>query len=167
LEAHILDAIAMVNSHGMEPWTDLSIAGFTAGVEHMALHIDEFQRQQPNNQKAKVYGAELQKVVGQAGAIIQDAAAKQESEIDENDPDVQLKRAKTQQIYHQMEIMGRKFGVDMEKERLLEQQRQRRDEGSDQQRQIMQRSQLANEIQQDREFQLKLKEMQKPQPTTK
>jgi len=156
LEAHILDIIAFVNSHGLRPWDQLSVAEFTAVIQHMGGHIERMRQRPESAGVARQKMLELQEIVKQAGGIIQvleEQKAQQENE--ELSPDDRLKLAKEQKTYAEIEMLGRKFGVELADKRDIMRGRVTKAQQNDQRQQLMERQQLVNEINKDREFQLK------------
>lgn len=156
VEAHTLDLIAFVNSHGLRPWDQLKVAEFAAVIQHTGEHIERMRQRPESGGVARQKMIELQEIVKQAGGIIQvleEQKAAQENE--ELSPDDRLKLAKEQKTYAEIEMLGRKFGVDLADKRDIMRGRVQKAQQNDERMRLLERQQLVNEIQQDREFALK------------
>ncbi len=165
IEAHTLDIIAFVNSNGLRPWDQLDVAEFAAVIQHIGGHIERMRQRPESAGVARQKMLELQEIVKQAGGIIQvleEQKAAQENE--ELSPDDRLKLAKEQKTYAEIEMLGRKFGVELADKRDIMRGRVVKAQQNDERQTLMERQQLVSEINKDREFQLKkLQSQQKEQ----
>lgn len=159
VEAHTLDLISDVNQQGVRPWDQLDVVKFTARVQHTAAHIQRMRSRSESTGAAREAMMELQEVVAQAGGIIQALEEQRvQNENEELSPDDRLKLAREQLVYAQIEMLGRQFGVNLAKERDVAQQRVTRAQQNQQRMNLMERGQLAREIQSDRDFRLRAAE---------
>jgi hypothetical protein len=155
IESHIMDTIADVNANGLRPWDQLNVTQLVAGVNHTGAHIQRMQQRPESAGVAKMKMMELQEVVAQAGAIIQlleEQKAQQDKQ--EMSPDDRLAIAREQKIYTEIEILGRKFGVDIEDKKDIMRNRMTRAQQNQERLNLMNRNQVVNEVNSDRQFQL-------------
>lgn len=156
VEAHTLDLIADVNQQGIRPWDQLDVVKFTARINHTGAHIERMRSRPESAGIARQKMMELQEVVKQAGAIIQELEAQRVAQENQNlSPDDRLKLAREQLTYAQIEMLGRKFGVDVETARDVARNRITRAQQGQQRMNLMERQQLVQEVQADRDFRIR------------
>lgn len=160
IEAHLTDITAFVNSHGLRPWDQLAVAEFTAVIQHIAEHIERMRQKPESAGTSRQMMAELQEVVKQAGGIIQVLEEqKQAQQNEELSPDDRLKLAKEQKTYAEIEMLGRKLGIEIADKRDIMRGRVIKAQQNEDRAALMNRQQLVNEIKADREFQLKKQQL--------
>ena len=163
VESHKIDLIADVNLHGLRPWDQADVVMFTARVNHTGSHLERMRNRPESADIARRSMQEFQEIIRTAGQIIQLLEEeKAQSENQELSPDDQLKIAKTQKTYVEIELLGRNFGVDLEDKKDVMRNRLIRAQQNQERLNLMSRSQIVGEVDKHREFELKKQQAQQP-----
>ena len=162
-----MDLIADVNLHGLRPWDQADVVMFTARVNHTGSHLERMRQRPESADVARRNMQEFQEIIRTAGQIIQlleEERAQQGSE-EELTPEQRLIVAKEQKIYAEIEIMARKYGLDLEDKKDTMRNRLVRAQQNQERLNLMSRSQIVNEVDKQREFELKKAQLTNGQPT--
>lgn len=156
VESHKMDLIADVNLHGLRPWDQADVVMFTARVNHTGSHLERMRSRPESADVARRNMQEFQEIVRTAGQIIQlleEERASQENQ--EMSPEDRLAVAREQKIYAEIEIMARKYGLDLEDKKDVMRNRIVRAQQNQERLQLLTRSQIVNEVDKQREYELK------------
>lgn len=156
VESHKMDLIADVNLHGLRPWDQADVVMFTARVNHTGSHLERMRTRPESADVARRNMQEFQEIIRTAGQIIQvleeERAAQQNQELS---PEDRLAVAREQKIYAEIELMARKYGLDLENKKDVMRNRIVRAQQNQERLELMTRSQIVNEVDKQREFELK------------
>ena len=153
VQRHLIDLIADVNMHGVDPWDQADVMKYGAHVNHVGKHIRVVQQQPESRGIFKQIFPLFQQVVKQSALIIDELAAEQEAQEAQegDDPETQSKillnienarlaRTKTQQIMQKM-------GLDINEADRLETQTNLRNSREGEKLDLMKREKYLKEIQ--------------------
>lgn len=160
IESHLVDLLAMIQQNGIEPWSQLQVVQFFAAADHINLHFEEYNKRDVNKGRSGQLFSQFQGIVGDATSIIQilqqeqEEAESQEELSAQDQIELALKQAQTEKIRLDMQLAAQKFGVSLQDQQSIEQQRQRRDAQGEQRNAILARQQAVNEILDARRLQL-------------
>ena len=158
VESHKMDLIADVNLHGLRPWDQADVVMFTARVNHTGSHLERMRQRPESADTARRNMQEFQEIIRTAGQIIQlleEERAQQQGDEQELTPEQRLAVAKEQKIYAEIELMARKYGLDLEDKKDVMRNRIVRAQQNQERLNLMTRSQIVNEVDKQREFELK------------
>lgn len=156
VESHKMDLIADVNLNGLRPWDQADVVMFTARVNHTGSHLERMRQRPESADIARRNMQEFQEIIRTAGQIIQLLEEERsENENEDLSPEERLAVAKEQKIYTEIELMARKYGLDLEDKKDVMRNRIVRAQQNQERLNLMSRSQIVNEVDKQREFELK------------
>jgi hypothetical protein len=112
LRQHLLDMIADINVHGVQPWTEAMVMTWAAKVRHVSQHIAAARTDPASQSEFKELFPTFQQVVAQSTNIIQELSEIQEQQSqDSQDPQdvlrleqARLARVKSEEIMQRMAL---------------------------------------------------------------
>ena len=158
VESHKMDLIADVNLHGLRPWDQADVVMFVARVNHTGSHLERMRQRQESAGVARDSIQEFQEIIRGAGQIIQlleEQRAQEQNNGEDLSPADRLSVAREQKIYAEIEILGRNYGLNLEDTKDTMRQRLVRAQQGQQRLDLLNRSQIVREIENQRDFDLK------------
>ena len=156
VESHKIDLMADVNTHGLRPWDQADVVKFTARVNHTGAHLERMRQRPESADVARRNMQEFQEIIRTAGQIIQlleeERAGQQEQELS---PEERLAVAREQKIYAEIELLARNYGLNLEDKKDVMRNRLVRANQNQERLDLLTRSQIVNEVDKQREFELK------------
>lgn len=141
---HLLDLQAMLALNQVRPWDRVDVMQFGGVVEHIGLHIQRMLSNPITNGEAKQFLQPFQQMVAEAEGIVETVQETEDAATNGIEP---TEQARLELETAKLQLQAQKFGLEVETQNRLEQNRQSRASQS-------RRQQNAREVFEDRRLRI-------------